>query len=835
VFDTNDEKYLLRALGANRCVLFLGAGFSGLATNRAGKPMPTGNELAQAISRFLGYGPGSSDASPLTDLFEVLLQSGKPRTEIASFLEDQLLCSTVPSIYDAITGPYWNRIYTTNADDLLPIIYRRAGSTRLDCLAYPDDYTKERDQALNTLQAVYLNGRLPCDPNKLTFSFMQYAGAAGQHLPLYDQFVSDYATHPTVIIGTQLNEPLLWRYVQARQSKDKSRSERRPKSFLIDPNISGPRADALKQFNVVPIPHETREFLGWLATANRSLPTRPEILRTTLPGVVELLKSGSEPESLRRNIEQFAVQFEPVPASKVFPRERSAFLLGATPRWSDISRDLDAPREVGQDLAQEVRRAMELDSGSPHVFVLLGSAGCGKSTILRRLGLTIAREGFPSFLTNSEELPLHRAVIEAVDSLERTVLLLFDNAEGSLGGIVSLASALGDCKRPPVIVLALRGNQYHRQQRVFKDINNLKEFPVPHLSLTEIRSVLTILEQNTLLGKLRGMSLEKRVAEFELRANKQILVAMREATSGRLFDDIIRDEFQSLPTSESQILYLAVALVTDAGHRLALEEFVGCSQLSPADTLDMLETSLRDIVVHTGSDGRLLVLRHRAIAEYMVDQGASRDLLKAAYMRLLSVLAGKIQGAKWSSAPYKLYRKLINHFTISKRFASDSDPAREIYDSVAPRLPRDPHFWLQYGSLELEFDQLDLAENYLNQADSLDKGNTYIRNALGHLAFRQAIVASSREEAESFYKIAKERLQLSMDDALSDESYCYHITLTQELRWVLKWITDKSDQARYLENLRRIAQKAKAAFPGDRYIHEAADEVERHYFMIATE
>lgn len=834
MFANNDEKYLVRALETNKCILFLGAGFSGLAKNRNGSLLPSGKQLAGAISALLGYAD-TSDDSPLTDLFEVLLTSGLPRGQIRAFLEQQLLCDTVPDIYNSIAAPFWYRIYTTNADDLLPIVYRRAATTRLSCVAYPVDYSKERDQSLNETQAVYLNGRLPCDPDKLTFSFMQYASAAGQHLPLYDQFVSDYATHPTVIVGTQLNEPLLWRYVQARQSKDTHLSERRPKSFLIDPYIQGARADALKQFNVVPVRHTTEEFLEWLSRIAPSLPTRLEVLKTTLPGVVELLKSAEVPERTRRDIEQFGIMFEPVPATKGFVRERSAFLLGATPRWSDLARDLDAPREIGQRLAQEVRVAIETVASHPTVIALVGSAGCGKSTIIRRLGLTLAREGNPSFISNSEELPAHRAVIETLDSIGRKAVLLFDNAEVSLGAIASLTQAVTSCKTPPIVIIASRANEFRRKAHAFREVKNLQEIAVPHLTLEEIRSVLRVLEENSLLGELRGMSQAQRVAEFDKRAGKQILVAMREATSGRLFDDIIRDEFTQLPTKESQILYLAVALATDAGHRLPLEDFVGCAALAPADTLDVLEANLRDIVLRTGADSRLLVLRHRTIAEYMVNSGANRGLLKEAYVRILSVLAGKVQGVKWSSAQFKLYRTLINHFTISHRFADDSEQAREIYDSLAPRLPRDTQFWLQYGSLELHVDHLDLAENYLRQADSLDPNNGYIRNALGHLAYRRGILARSRAEAEAFYIVAKERLERSMNDASVKEPHCYHITLTQELRWILKWVTEKDEQARYLERLRRVGRRAIAEYGNDRQIETAAEDVERHYLMIATD
>jgi tetratricopeptide (TPR) repeat protein len=625
----------------------------------------------------------------------------------------------------------------------------------------------------------------------------------------------------------------MWQYIQARQAKNPQSSERRPRSFLIVPDISGPRAEALKKFNVHPVAGRTETFLAWLKTVVPSLPSRLDLLRITLPGVVELLSRDQPSVKLQRDIEEFGTKFEQVPSGPISQRDRSAYLIGATPRWIDIVRDLDAPREYGDILARDVRAALDASKPSA-LYIVEGSAGCGKSTILRRLGLTLAREGHPAFLTNSEELPTQRSVETTLEQLGRKALLLFDNAEVNLPGIVQLAKAVAQLPLSPIIVLAARANEIRRRQHLFDDVPNVVVRAVPHLSRPEIVGVIQVLDDNNLLGKLRGMTRDQQIMEFETRANKQILVAMREATSGRLFDEIIRDEFHGLVPDETKILYLAVALATDAGYRLSIEDFLGCSMLAPADSLDLLEVNLRDIVLKTGSDGRQLVLRHRKIAEFMVDSAAPRTLLKESYIRLLSVLAGKVQNARRASAIFKLYRELINHHTISVRFSGDEDQARDIYDSLSSKFSRDSQFWLQYGSLELDVDNLDLAENYLNQADSLDHENGYIHNALGHLAYRRAVLADSRPAAQAFRSRAKELLQDSMDAPDKRDAYAYHIAITQELKWILKWVPERDEQSKLLEELRLLAERAKRQIPNDRNISLAVDDVERHYLLIAV-
>lgn len=51
----DDEKYLLRRLGQNDVVLFVGAGFPREATNSLGSQMPLSAELCAELWAYLGY------------------------------------------------------------------------------------------------------------------------------------------------------------------------------------------------------------------------------------------------------------------------------------------------------------------------------------------------------------------------------------------------------------------------------------------------------------------------------------------------------------------------------------------------------------------------------------------------------------------------------------------------------------------------------------------------------------------------------------------------------------------------------------------------------------
>ncbi len=829
MFEKNDEKYLIRAISQNRVVLFLGAGFPVDVENRLGSKIPIGHQLGQLFWEFLGY-EGKYDSTPLADMYEAVIGYGKKESEITAFIEANLMCDSVPDEYKSISSVCWYRVYTTNIDNVIEEVYK-GGEQILDIISYPNDELGERDQSLGKVQLICLHGKFPCKPGEITFSVRQYARRTNAHDPLYDQFIRDYATHPTIFIGTQLNEPLFWQYIEARSDRPRGISEQRQKSFLISPHISPPKKTQLKKFNVTSIEGTTDEFLSWIKSVTPKLPTRLDILKSTAPDIAQAVGSVGLAEINKRARIAFAKSFHRVPTEIRNFKKRSPYLLGATPQWEDILFDLDASREITVKIEKSINKALSM-CNSVKVYVLLGSAGCGKSTVLRRLGLNLARSGHIVYLTNSEELPKPQNIVRSLDSFSDRSVLLFDNAEISLAILPSLVNAIETANKPPVIVVASRTNEYDRRVARFSGGLDIDEFHVPVLIRGEIEQLISILNDNNLLGCLQGMNHQQRLKEFEIRSSKQILVAMREATLGKGFDEILEDEFKNLTPQEAKVLYLCVALATEAGYRIKKEELVGCSHVKPAETLHLLERNLRDVVVSSGMEKDLLMLRHKKIAEWAIES-TQRELLKEAYVRILQMLAGVV-GGNWRTRNFSFYREIINHSTIYKRFEEDIEQARFIYDALADRFKRDAQFWLQYGSLELEGGggSLALSENYLNQAESLDAKNAYIQNAKGHLLLRKGVYATTKTEAISLRDGGSKILLNSMD--YLNDPYPYHIYCIQRHKWMQNWVSNREGKAAELSHLRDVLRRGVRSFPRNRRLKQLDENIEREYLLLAT-
>jgi len=159
MFDRIDEQYLLRVLGQNQVLLFLGAGFSRDTRNQLGSQLPSGRDLSKLFWEFLGY-EGEYDGTSLAEMYQAVLASGIKHKVVEEFLNSHLLCAEIPTEYDQLVRVFWYRIYTTNVDNLVEEVYRRSGGPQLDILIYPKDDIRERDQLLDRIQLIHLKEAL---------------------------------------------------------------------------------------------------------------------------------------------------------------------------------------------------------------------------------------------------------------------------------------------------------------------------------------------------------------------------------------------------------------------------------------------------------------------------------------------------------------------------------------------------------------------------------------------------------------------------------------------------------------------------------------------------
>lgn len=833
MFSITDEKYLLRLLGRNEVVLFLGSGFSRDALNQRGENFPTGNALGEKIWDFLGY-HDSYDNSPLPEMYQAFLSAGIKRQKKVDFLNGNLLSGTIPEIYNYITIPFWYKIYTLNIDDILEKVYRRENKLTQE-LIYPDDEFRERDQSLEKAQLIYLHGKLPCNPEDVIFSSKQYAKASLKNQPLYSQFVFDYATHGTIFIGTDLNEPLFESYIESREGRG-GYAELRPKSFIITPSLSPVKKEILKnEYNVYHIKGTTQDFLNWLLKISTSLPSKKEILRNTYPNLLSVLEFADLTTVSHVSINEFATSFKRVPNTYKIKHERSGFLLGSNPSWNDIFKETDIPRTITSKINEDLVNYFSgsLPSDKQRILSIIGYAGSGKSTIIKRLGLSLSQNGRTVFVSDSEYLPRPDHIVNVINAINERVILIFDNAKNILSQLGNLIKAFSSLEFVPVIILALRSNQKDRLDYVLNpDILEHFQYTIPDLDDEEINNLILKLDNNNLLGRLKGMSPYDRFKEFKYRAKKQILIAMKEATQGKSFNEIIQNEFEEIEPFEAKLLCLCIALNTELGFTNSKQDVIGFSEVPHSEALNYLTSNLAGVIMWVGDDSRFM-LRHRILADFMITHCANLKMLKSAYIRVLSVLSPELKKSQGNSRKFNLYKSLINHQNLYLRFKSNIELAREVYDSLTPFFTDDAHFWLQYGSLELEGygGNLNLAENYINQAESLAPSYSFVQNAKCLLYYKLSTAQSNYSYALDYKQKADELANHLLNTIGKEDPHIAHIYCKGVYGFIKKWVIDPEDKTKKLKELKTIVEGAVKTHPRDKKLEMASQAINRAYLQ----
>jgi hypothetical protein len=801
-----DAKTLTRNMDLNRVVLFAGAGFSVDAKNLFRESIPIGNTLSENLWKFL-YDTPYDGKTPLKTLYEAALTHRKGKAALRDFLRAQLHVVEFPAWYQLIPRWYWFRIYTTNADDLIECVYDSVKNPGLDKIVAPAHF-QERDGFLRRVQFVKLHGCVNDDSKDLTFGHSEYGNRASLPDVWYIHFVQDYSTLNTVFVGTQLDEPLFWQYIEIRHQRERDAPERRPKSFLVSPSISKPMETVLDRYNIVPVRATGREFFEWLEGACPPH-KREAILRVLDPSLEPALLAAEEGRPRWDvSLAEYFHSFFKTPV--LAPREgrRSMFLLGSPPTWGDIAAGIDAHREVSDEIKLKLEAALE--NGEPDLFVISASAGSGKSTLAKRAAAQLIGEGHTVFYSEGESRPDPERLSQYVRILDRRVLLMLDHAGWDLREIGEFYDRTKTLPHKPIVVVVARSNDFLRFKHYIAKAR-IERIRIPLLTESDIASLLEVLGKNKLLGELLAMRPEERVEVFRTKAHKQILVAMREATTGRGFDDIITDEFASVEPPNAKLLYLVAAIPSIENYGLSLAQMITAMSLPPNETLRLAEDSLADILVPKEGEPGHFVIRHPIIARFVVESVAPREILAEATIAFLRTVFTALPPpgrARRASRAFGVYRSTINHRRMRALFPAKYDLVSHIYEGIKDLYSDEGHYWLQYGSYELlAGDSLDTAENYINQAAAIMPDSVQVVSAMAHLMFRKSLVAQTLAAAESLMQEASRTLRAQMSNSQVEGAHSYHIFGSQMMNYIRAWVPENERAERYNQlhaELRRL-------------------------------
>lgn len=433
------------------------------------------------------------------------------------------------------------------------------------------------------------------------------------------------------------------------------------------------------------------------------------------------------------------------------------FYQGFDTGWGCIQQRLDVSRKITDDLLFDA--VLEEKSASEaRLFVLKGPGGSGKTVVLKRAAWEAANSLDQLVLWKRDGGALDTQALQELAELTGKRIYLFVDRIALHANAVADVLQMARAKQVPITVIgAERQNEWH----TYCDVLDVRHQPASlllgRLSQGEVEQLLDLLARHNSLGLLEGQSREQQLKSFLDHADRQLLVALHEATRGKPFEDIISEEFHAVVPEDARRLYLDICTLNQFAVPVRAGTISRISGISfssyEADFFQPLENlvfSTRD--PYTGD--YQYRARHSAVARMVFQAACPTDEDRAE--QLIRLIAGLDVG-------YTTDRVALSKMMKGRRLAEAMQRAqtgRELYRAAIDEAPDEAFLYQQLAIFESTHDggSLQNAEHAAQTAREIEPRSPTIIHTQAEVARKIALRADSQVVKDQYRKQARERL-----------------------------------------------------------------------------
>ncbi len=392
--------------------LFCGAGFSVLAKDSLGKPLPVGDSLKKEL--IMHFKCENLESLDLPKLWVILEQ--KFRDELRNYIESRYRVCHYDPRYDSLPNVNIKTIFTTNIDDLIYKIYANSDHHYLNDLDIKGSTFNEK----NAIDIVTLHGSVVDPKRNYKFSDSDIATAFRNDPDRWYFLTQRLQANPTLFWGYALNdagtiESLSPNTIKGRQHQDKW--------ITIRDNTESGLIEYYKAQNFQTIIADTGELLDYLKCFSTQIPTSTA---NNIDKIENLFPDLMIPNPIR------------VPV-----RPLKDFYSGAAPMWSDVF--------SGNLHKTQYHAKIRNSINSKRHTVVIGMVASGKSTLLMQVANDIKYDGY-KFITSYMSLEKAKLIHKNLNS--RNAIIFIDNFSDSIDAFQYLA------KQSNILLIAFDRN-YH--------------------------------------------------------------------------------------------------------------------------------------------------------------------------------------------------------------------------------------------------------------------------------------------------------------------------------------------------------------------------------------
>jgi hypothetical protein len=456
------------------------------------------------------------------------------------------------------------------------------------------------------------------------------------------------------------------------------------------------------------------------------------------------------------------------------------------------------------------------------LIIVHGSAGCGKTTCILNASLARSTQsGTPPtfFLRPSRDLPVS-AIRFLSQNVDGELLFIVDSFAQYWRSLKLLCedNTLSNIR----FLVADRTNAWSRVSGEFVSVPK-SLIHVRWITLNDARRILEKLELFGDWSRMGRLSEEQRIQEIYENPKRQLLVALKEATTGRGFDEIIKGEYSGLVDDYDRASCTYVALATMHNLRLSEQTFDTLMRRRFGNVRIPRDTNLEGIVIDENGG---LSLRHRVIADHLIRRVVSREVLADAIGDVMAAQArlGAPLRQTAQAIEYRLFTHLTNHEFLLVLFGRSPDRIISKFDENQVNYRSDFLFWLQLALFEFgsKKELRRRALDHIGIARNVYPDSFQVTNAYCQMRLEMAVDVSSESEALLMMDEASQVLEGEMKDPRT-EPYALAVLARGRVKVFRKWFPDEvRAEARKLTKRLRDAERR---YAGDSELKEARNEV----------
>lgn len=733
---------LINAVVAGRAVLFLGSGASIGSMHPQGKGCPNSKMLGDSLSdKFLGGKLKNLSLSEVSQYCE----SEAGRNAVQSFIKDIFIDFHPSDFHKLIPTFRWQTIATTNYDLIIERAYESEENTIQTLVPFyknnqlVEEECKKKTHPLKYLKLHGCISQINDENIPLILTPEQYIKFEQNRSRLFDMLKNLSYEFPVIFCGYSISDINI-RKILADLVDD---NIYRPSYYTVQPGISDIESRFYMQKRITSI---NKTFEQFLYSLDSVIPINNRILSSLIPVETSLarhycIRGINESKGLVSFLDQDAMHIFPgMPINRQDPK---LYYKGFDSGFGGISANLDIKRGVSDTILTDVVLSEEGEKKKNiELYVIDGAAGNGKTTVLKRVAWDAANEFDALVFYFLETGAVRNEMLEEIYiKTKKRIFAFIDRAALRLEEIHDCLVFFRNKDIKLTIFTAERSNEWNvRCDKLNVWVTSF--FTVRYLSEKEVQRIILKLGENKALGLLSEKSHAEQVSAFLDRAQRQLLVALHEATLGKPFEEIVLDEYRRITPDKARLIYLDICSLHRYGVGVRAGLISRMSGIFFDEFKNELFKPLENVVFSTHNKyagDHEFRTRHPHVAEIVFDQVLSSQDEKL--NQLIRVLKG--MNIDYSS-DREAYVKIVKGRLIAGLFSAP-EMGRKFYEIAYSVFGDDSYLLHQEGVFELNHPNgsLDRAEKILLSAESKAPNDFSVQHSLANVYRSKALGAKN--------------------------------------------------------------------------------------------